>query len=137
VLTCLNEAQRRAALGVLGLADPWAADPQAPPADAGEHDARAGLVARFEALLAEAPAAEWIAAFRAAGVPAAEVRPLERLYDDPQVRANGLVQDVAAPAAGAVRLLGNVFKVDGRPAAARRGVPALGEHTAEVLGELA
>ena len=61
------------------------------------------------------------------------MRSLDRLYDDPQVRANGLVQEVDAPAGAAVRLLGGVFKVDGEPAGARRGVPALGEHTAEVL----
>ncbi len=137
VLTCLTEAQRRTVLGVLGLEDPFVADPQAPPRSAAEHAARVQLVRRFEALLAGRPAAHWIARLRAAGVPAAPVRSLDRLYDDPQVRANGLVQSVSAPAAPAVRLLGGVFKVDGEPAGARRGVPALGEHTAEVLAEAA
>ena len=137
VLTCLNEAQRRTVLRVLELEDPFVADPQAPPASAAEHSARTRLVHRFETLLAEAPAGHWIARLRAAGVPAAAVRSLDRLYDDPQVRANGLVQEVDAPAGPAVRLLGGVFKVDGEPAGARRGVPALGEHTAEVLAELA
>ena len=135
VLTCLNEAQRRTVLRLLELDDPFVADPQAPPASAGEHAARVRLVRRFEALLAGAPAAHWISRLRAAGVPAAPLRSLDRLYDDPQVRANGLVQEVAAPSAPSVRLLGGVFKVDGTPAGARRGVPALGEHTAEVLGE--
>jgi len=65
------------------------------------------------------------------------VRTLERLYEDPQARANGLVQEVDAPGADGVRLLGGIFKVDGAPAVARRGVPALGEHTAEVLDALA
>jgi crotonobetainyl-CoA:carnitine CoA-transferase CaiB-like acyl-CoA transferase len=136
VLTCLNEAQRRTTLRLLGLDDPFVADPQAPPAGEKERAARHRLVQRFEAILAREPASRWIRRLRAAGVPAAEVRSLEQLYEDPQARANGLVQDVAAPAGGAVRLLGSVFKVDGTPAAARRGVPALGEHTAEVLAEL-
>jgi crotonobetainyl-CoA:carnitine CoA-transferase CaiB-like acyl-CoA transferase len=35
-----------------------------------------------------------------------------------------------------VRLLGGLFKVEGDATGARRGVPALGEHTAEVLGAL-
>jgi crotonobetainyl-CoA:carnitine CoA-transferase CaiB-like acyl-CoA transferase len=136
VLTCLNEAQRRATLRLLGLDDPFVSDPQAPPDSAAERAARLQLVQRFEAILAREPAARWIHRLRAAGVPAAPVRSLEQLYDDPQAQANGLVQDVAAPAGGAVRLLGGVFKVDGAPAAARRGVPALGQHTAEVLAEL-
>ena len=136
MLTCLNESQRRATLRLLALEDPFVADPQAAPASAAEREARMELVRRFEALLAGAPAADWIGRLRAAGVPAAPVRTLDQLYDDPQAVANGLVQQVDAPAADAVRLLGGLFKVDGAPAAARRGVPALGEHTAEVLEEL-
>ena len=46
------------------------------------------------------------------------------------------MQEVAAPGGETVRLLGGVFKVEGAAAGARRGVPALGEHTAEVLGAL-
>jgi crotonobetainyl-CoA:carnitine CoA-transferase CaiB-like acyl-CoA transferase len=137
VLTCLNAAQRRATLDVLGLEDEHAANPQALPSGPEERAVRERLVRRFEELLACAPAAHWIARLRAAGVPAAEVRPLERLFDDPQARANGLVQEVPAPGADAVRLLGGVFKVDGTPAIARRGVPALGEHTDELLASVA
>jgi crotonobetainyl-CoA:carnitine CoA-transferase CaiB-like acyl-CoA transferase len=137
VLTCLNEAQRRTTLRLLGLEDPFVADPQAVPACDAERVARVQLVRRFEALLATEPAGHWIRRLRAVGVPAAEVRTLDQLYDDPQAHANGLVQEVSAPAGDVVRLLGGVFKVDGAPTSARRGVPALGEHTAEVLAELA
>ena len=98
VLTCLNEAQRRTTLRLLGLEDPFVADPQAAPACEAERAARVQLVRRFEAILAREPAAHWIRRLRAAGVPAAQVRTLDQLYDDPQAHANGLVQDVAAPA---------------------------------------
>ena len=135
VLTCLNEAQRRTTLRLLGLEDPFVADPQARAGVRGRaRRARAARAAASRRSLARAPAAHWIRRLRAAGVPAAQVRTLDQLYDDPQALANGLVQEVAAPAGDAVRLLGGVFKVDGAPAGARRGVPALGEHTAEVLG---
>jgi crotonobetainyl-CoA:carnitine CoA-transferase CaiB-like acyl-CoA transferase len=136
VLTCLNVAQRRTTLRLLGLEDPFVADPQAQPANEPERAARALLVRRFEATFAREPAARWIRRLRAAGVPAGPVRTLEQLYDDPQAVANGLVQDVPTPGGDSVRLLGGLFKVDGRAAGARRGVPALGEHTAEVLGAL-
>ena len=135
VLTCLNEAQRRTALRLLGLDDPFVADPQAPPVSAGERTSRLALVRRFESTFAAEPSGHWIRRLRAAGVPAAPVRTLDQVFDDPQARANGLVQEVATPAGRDARLLGGVFKVDGEPAGARRGVPALGEHTAEVLAE--
>ena len=48
-----------------------------------------------------------------------EVRSLGQLFDDEQVRANGLVQTVEQPGVGPVRLLGSPFKVDGAAAAAR------------------
>jgi crotonobetainyl-CoA:carnitine CoA-transferase CaiB-like acyl-CoA transferase len=134
-LSCLQEAQRRAALGVLGLEDPYARDPQAPPADERERVARRGLVARFEARLKTRPVVEWVAAFRDAGVPAAEVRRLGQLFSDPQALANGLVQRVEQPGVGPVDLLGSLFKVDGRAGGAGRPAPPLGAHTDEVLAE--
>jgi crotonobetainyl-CoA:carnitine CoA-transferase CaiB-like acyl-CoA transferase len=133
VLTCLNEAQRRATLAVLGLEDPFVANPQARPANDTERACREELGRRFEKLLAELPAAHWIRTFREAGAPAAEVRALDALYECPQAVANGLVQEVRAPGQASVRLLGNLFKVDGHAAPARRGVSALGEHNDEVL----
>ena len=136
VLTCLNEAQRRTTLRELGLEDPFVADPQAAPANEPERAARVRLVRRFEAILERESAAHWIRRLRAAGVPAAQVRALGQLYDDPQALANGLVQEVPAPGGETVRLLGGVFKVDGAAVGARRGVPALGEHTDEVLAPL-
>ena len=134
VLACLNERQRRAAAGLLGLDDPWAANPQAPPADAAEHDRRRALVAEFERRLANQPAARWVEGFRAAGAPAAEVRALDELFEHDQVTANGLVHTVIHDGVGPVKLLGSVFKVDGSVIPPARPIPALGEHTEEVLG---
>jgi crotonobetainyl-CoA:carnitine CoA-transferase CaiB-like acyl-CoA transferase len=62
------------------------------------------------------------------------VRSLDQLFDDAQVRANGLVQDVDQPGVGRVRLLGSPFKVDGAPTGRGRPAPALGEHAGELLG---
>jgi len=135
VLACLRERQRLAAAGVLGIEDPWAANPQAPPADEPERARRLALVAEFERRIAREPAAVWVERFRAAGVPASEVRALDRLFDDDQVQANGLVHAVEHDGVGAVRLLGSVFKIDGLVTAPRRGIPGLGEHTEEVLAQ--
>jgi crotonobetainyl-CoA:carnitine CoA-transferase CaiB-like acyl-CoA transferase len=133
VLACLHERQRVAAAGVLGLADRWSANPQAPPLDAAERAQRRTLVAEFERRLAADTVRAWVQRFRAAGVPAAEVRLLDQLYEHDQVAANGLVQSVDRDRVGEVKLLGSLFKVDGVVAPAQRGVPSLGEHTEEVL----
>ncbi len=135
VLACLHERQRLAAAAVLGLADPWAANPQAPAASAAEREQRLALVSQFERRVAAEPAAVWVQRFRCAGAPAAEVRLLDQLYEHDQVRANGLVQTIEHEPAGQVKLLGSLFKLDGLVTPPRRAVPALGEHTEEVLAQ--
>lgn len=134
VLACLNERQRRAAAALLGLDDPWAANPQAPPGDAAERDRRRALVGEFERHLATQPAGCWVQRFRAAGAPAAEVRALHELFEHDQVTANGLVHTVNHDGVGQVKLLGSLFKIDGAVTPPARPIPALGEHTEEVLG---
>ena len=75
-----------------------------------------------------------MAALAARRVPASEVRSLGQLFDDAQVRSNGLVQEVEQPGVGPVRLLGSLFKVDGAAAGRGRPAPALDEHADELLG---
>jgi crotonobetainyl-CoA:carnitine CoA-transferase CaiB-like acyl-CoA transferase len=133
VLACLRERQRAAAAAVLELDDPWLANPQAPPANEIERAQREALVAEFERRLSQARAETWVRRFRAAGVPAAEVRVLDQLFEDDQVRANGLVHTVEHDRVGGVKLLGSLFKIDGAVTPPQRAVPALGEHTEEVL----
>lgn len=136
VVACLNERQRRAVLAVTGTSDRFVSNPQAPPAGDAERTERLAHVRELEGVFAGAPLGVWIARLREAGAPAAEVRILDQLYDDPQAEANGLVASLMAPGVGAVRQLGSVFKVDGRPSPVSRPAPALGEHTAEILDEL-
>jgi crotonobetainyl-CoA:carnitine CoA-transferase CaiB-like acyl-CoA transferase len=135
VLACLHERQRVAAAAVVGLTDPWAANPQATPADADERGQRLALVAEFERRVAAAPAAVWVQRFRAGGVPASEVRLLDQLFEHDQVRANGLVHTLEHPRFGPVKLLGSLFKIDGCVTPPARPIPGLGEHTEEVLAQ--
>ncbi len=136
VVACLNERQRRAVLAVTGTSDRFVANPQAPPAVDAERFERVEHVRELESVFVTQPLGVWIARLREAGAPAAEVRMLDQLYSDPQAQANGLVTSLMAPGIGQVRQLGSVFKVDGRPSPVDRAAPALGQHTAEILGEL-
>jgi crotonobetainyl-CoA:carnitine CoA-transferase CaiB-like acyl-CoA transferase len=134
VLACLHERQRLAAAAIVGIEDPWASNPQAPPADLAERARRLEIVAEFERRLAREATADWVRRFRAVGVPAAPLQRLDQLFEHEQVAANGLVATVDG-GAGPVRLLGSVFKVDGVTEAPARAIPGLGEHTEEVLSE--
>jgi crotonobetainyl-CoA:carnitine CoA-transferase CaiB-like acyl-CoA transferase len=135
VLACLHKAQRVAAGAEVGLEDPWAGNPQAPPADPAERAQRLALVAEFERRIATETVERWVQRFRAAGVPASDVRLLDQLFEHDQVRANGLVHTLEHRV-GPVKLLGSLFKIDGLVTPPRRAIPALGEHTDEVIREL-
>ena len=95
---------------------------------------RAELEPLLEQAFAERPAAEWLERLEAARIPCGAVNDVRAVVEHPQLAHNGLVVDVGSPA-GPIPAVGSPFLVDGeRPPSG--GVPALGEHTAEVLAEL-
>jgi formyl-CoA transferase/CoA:oxalate CoA-transferase len=97
---------------------------------------REELRARVEAVLATADTAEWVARLGAAAVPAGPIYEFDEVFEDPQVRHLGLITEMEQPDYGRLRMLGCPFAASREPAAIRRPAPRLGEHTAEVLGEL-
>ena len=135
-LACLTLAQRERVLQVLGRRDPWASDPQAAPASAQERGQRAALAHNFAELFRQRTVAHWVAQFAAVNVPASDVRLVGQLFDDDQIRANGLVRQVRQRQGGTVDLLGSIFKVDGVSEQPPTPAPRLGEHTEQLLGEL-
>jgi crotonobetainyl-CoA:carnitine CoA-transferase CaiB-like acyl-CoA transferase len=95
---------------------------------------REELEGRLEEALAARPAADWLERLQAARVPCGSVNDLRGVLEHPQLAHNRLVAEVASPA-GPIPAVGSPFLVGGeRPASG--SVPALGEHTDEVLREL-
>ncbi|MGH7037196.1 MAG: CoA transferase, partial [Stellaceae bacterium] len=88
-----------------------------------------------EALLAR-PAGEWLARLERVGVPCGPVLTRNDMIHHPQVAALGLVAEYDHPAAGPLRQARPAARFSETPAAIRRGAPALGEHTEEILAEL-
>jgi crotonobetainyl-CoA:carnitine CoA-transferase CaiB-like acyl-CoA transferase len=86
------------------------------------------------AALAQRTVADWQAGLRLAGVPAGEVKTLDRVYESPQARAENLVWEVDHPLLGLIRLPGNPVRYSRSQLAAGLPPPALGEHT-EALRE--
>ena len=82
------------------------------------------------------PAAEWLERLTQEGVPCAPVLTRTQMLSNPQVVANGIVVETEHPAAGRIRQARPAARFSETPATIRRGGPALGEHTAEILAEL-
>ncbi|GAA4700143.1 CoA transferase [Pseudonocardia yuanmonensis] len=80
--------------------------------------------------IAAEPLAHWEKILPAAGVAYGAVQDLAGLVDDPHLQARGLLQSV-----GEHRYLRQPLVVDGDAPGPRTAVPALGEHTEDVLRE--
>ncbi len=87
-----------------------------------------------QALLAR-PAAEWLDRLSAAQVPCGPVLRRNEVIRHPQVEALGLVVETEHEKAGRLRQARAAARFSKTPAAIRRGAPALGEHTGEILAE--
>jgi crotonobetainyl-CoA:carnitine CoA-transferase CaiB-like acyl-CoA transferase len=112
-----------------------AADPRfATNADRVRH--REALVAEIAPVLRSRPAAAWLAALEAAGIPAGPVNRLDQALADPQTRAREMVVELDHPVAGRHRVLGVPVKLSATPGAVRGPAPAYGQHTDAVLRAL-
>lgn len=78
---------------------------------------------------------EWLLALEQAGVPAGPINTLEQVYQNPQVKARGLLQMVPHPVAGHVPTVASPMRLSASPQTTHRGPPLLGEHTAMILRE--
>ena len=92
--------------------------------------------ARVEAVLGTGSAKEWVARLEAAGIAAGPIYEFHEVFEDPQVRHLGLVAEVEQPGAGKVKMLTFPGRASATPPRIDRPAPLLGQHTAEVLGEL-
>ncbi len=96
----------------------------------------AELTAELSRVMASRTSREWHDSFFAARVPAGPVYSVAQALEQPLASVREMVETVPHPATGVpVRLLGNPFKYE--HASALRYPPALGQHTREVLMQVA
>jgi crotonobetainyl-CoA:carnitine CoA-transferase CaiB-like acyl-CoA transferase len=120
-----------AAIGLEGLLErpPWD--------DRATRSARADeLVALFAPRMLLRPTAEWDRLLAGAGVPAAPVGERDDLFDDEQVRAMGLLEEIQDPEVGAMLMTAPAVRLSGTPGAIRFTGRHLGADTEAVLAEL-
>lgn len=96
----------------------------------------ASLLAILEEVLRSQSVAHWVPRFRAAAVPVGEVKTVADALLDEHTTARGMLVETDHPRYGTLRTLASPVKVGDVFRPPMRG-PQLGEHTREVLTELA
>jgi crotonobetainyl-CoA:carnitine CoA-transferase CaiB-like acyl-CoA transferase len=97
---------------------------------------QAALCDLLEEIFADRSVASLIEAFTDVGVPCGPVNSYANALIDPQVQHMRWVRDVDLPSGERIKSFGSPIMMSGKSAEIRRGPPALGEHTDEVLREI-
>jgi formyl-CoA transferase len=80
---------------------------------------------------------EIVARLQEHDVPCAPINRLDEVFTDRQVQHLGMRQTVQHPVLGPIDLVGNAVSLSATPAAIRLPPPLLGEHTEQILAEIA
>ncbi len=132
---CLSQPLRLRLLETLDLTDDSMApdwDPTKPESWEYSRD----LERRAEELFRSKPSAEWLEILEERNIPAGPVRFIEEMFEDPQVVANGLVDEFVHSQEGVVKMVGPYAQFSGTPLSHAPPSPALGQHSAEILAWL-
>ena len=81
-------------------------------------------------------AAEIAAVFEKHALPYAPITRPQELFDDPHLNATGSLADIELPDGRPSRTVLMPLTLDGQRPGIRTSPPKLGEHTAEILGQL-
>lgn len=92
------------------------------------------IVPIIRGALQKRSAAQWEAHF-GTQVPCAMVRPVQDMFEHPQVQAEGLVREFSHSKIGKYKSITGLIKMDHAACATERAAPDFGEHTSELLAE--
>jgi crotonobetainyl-CoA:carnitine CoA-transferase CaiB-like acyl-CoA transferase len=91
----------------------------------------------IEGVLQAAPASEWIEKIAAADLAVSDVKDFGNILSDPHLADVGMFNIYHHPSAGDVRMIRHPVRYSETPANIHRHAPGLGEHSQEILAELA
>lgn len=97
---------------------------------------REELVEEVEKAFAAEPVTHWLRRLAEIGVPAGEVRTIDRVYDWDQVRSQGLLIEADHATLGPIQLPGPPLRFDDDAGREHLAPPTLGQHTDSVLAWL-
>ncbi len=122
-----NERQFARLAGLLGHSE-WASDARFATNEARIAN-RETLVALIADVIAQKPAAHWLAMLETANIPAGPINTVLQALGDVQAQHRHMVRQMA----GGMALVGSPVRIDGDRADHEYSPPALGEHTAAIL----
>lgn len=96
---------------------------------------RKELVALLEELIRTRDSHDWLAALEEVGVPCGPINDLTAVFEDPQVKARNIHQDLPHPTQGSVPTVASPIRYSGTPLVHDTAPPMLGQHTDTVLAE--
>ncbi len=99
---------------------------------------RGECIAELRPIFAARASRDWLSALEAEGIGCGPINRLDQVFDDPHVKARGMVAEIPHPAVDGApaKLIASPLRFSGTPVSTRRPPPLLGEHTEEVLGDL-
>ena len=134
ILVVGNDGQFAKLCGVLGHAE-WATDERfATNAQRVRNIAVLSTLLRAE--FGQRTRSDLISALDAVGVPCGAINTVPEVFEDPQVKARGMLQYVPHPSGGQVPQVGSPMRFADAPLQPRAAPPLLGQHSSEVLAEL-
>jgi crotonobetainyl-CoA:carnitine CoA-transferase CaiB-like acyl-CoA transferase len=96
---------------------------------------RPAFNAALSAVTRTRPVEAWVPLLNAAGIACGPINAIDQVFADPQVAASGIVQPVAHPRLGEIRLLGSPIRLSAAEAAIATAAPEKGADTDAVLRE--
>lgn len=98
---------------------------------------REQLIPLLQRPMLERTKAQWLHDLEAVGVPAGPINTVAEVFAEPQIKAREMRVNIAHPRNAKLELVGNPIKLSRTPVRYDRAPPELGQHTAEVLAQLA
>ena len=94
------------------------------------------LRAIMNKVLSQKDTARWVEELAKIGVPCGPVNTIDKVVEDPQIRARDMIVDLSTHFAGKVQIPGIPVKLSQTPGQVDEPAPMLGQHTEEVLANL-
>lgn len=94
------------------------------------------LMAILNSVFIEKTIAEWLELLETAELPCAPINTVDKIVNDPQIKAREMIVEVEHPIAGHLKMPGVPVKMSRTPGSVDKPAPMLGQHTAELLKEI-
>nr|XP_057916919.1 succinate--hydroxymethylglutarate CoA-transferase-like isoform X1 [Doryrhamphus excisus] len=98
---------------------------------------RQGLVHTLSQRFLQETTADWLRKFEGSGVPVGPINSIQEVFSDPQVKHNGLIQEMNHPTAGHIAVPGPAVRYSSFSTCKPTPPPVIGQHTVQPTGHWA